>query len=85
MANNLPLTLSITVRPGAQRTRRKPDAADGTWRIDIAAPPEGGAANRELMRFMSEILDVPLSRLHIVSGLTARKKRVQIVPAESQR
>ena len=70
--------LHMTVRPSAQTTRRKPDAADGSWRLDIAAPPEDSKANRELLRFLSEELKVPKSHIEIVSGLTGRKKVVRV-------
>lgn len=52
--------------------------ADGTVRIRLAAPPVDGAANAALLRFLAETLEIPRSRLAIVSGATSRRKRVVI-------
>jgi len=37
-----------------------------------------GAANTELIRFLSDFFRVPSSRIVIVSGATGRSKRVQV-------
>ena len=47
-------------------------------KIKIAAPATEGKANIELVRFLSEVLDVPKSQIEIVRGLTARMKQVEV-------
>jgi len=51
---------------------------DGTIQVRIAAPPVDGAANTALLRFLADILDVPRSRLEIISGASSRRKRIVI-------
>ncbi|MBN1643488.1 MAG: DUF167 domain-containing protein [Dehalococcoidales bacterium] len=51
---------------------------DGVWHLKIAAPPVEGKANKELIEFLSEILDVSKSRLSIDKGATSRRKLVSI-------
>ncbi len=45
-------------------------------KIRLAAPPIDGKANEALLKFLREVLAVPLSRLSIVRGETATTKDV---------
>lgn len=47
-------------------------------RIRLHAAPEKGEANRELIAFLAETLHVAKSDIEILSGHTARVKRVEI-------
>ncbi|MDD5676749.1 MAG: DUF167 domain-containing protein [Kiritimatiellae bacterium] len=47
-------------------------------KIRLHSPPVDGKANDALVAFLSRILDVPARALTIVSGLSARRKRVAI-------
>jgi uncharacterized protein (TIGR00251 family) len=47
-------------------------------KIRISAPPVGGAANRELIRFLAEELSLPTAAVHIESGEGSRFKRVRL-------
>lgn len=69
--------LAVTVVPRAAKTGIE-RSTDGTLRIRLAAPPVDGAANAALLRFLSAILDIPRSRVAIVSGATSRRKRVVV-------
>ena len=51
---------------------------DGTLKVHLTAPPVEGKANQALIEFLSEILDVPRSRLEIVSGMSNRNKLVAV-------
>jgi uncharacterized protein YggU (UPF0235/DUF167 family) len=44
----------------------------------VAAPPVDGAANDELVRFLAKRLGVPASSVRVVSGMTGRRKLVEI-------
>lgn len=53
------------------------------WRGDalavkVAAPPVQGKANRELVRFLAEVLAVPRADISIVQGETSRSKTVEV-------
>lgn len=69
--------LSIRVQPRASGTELAGRHADAI-KIRIAAPPVDGAANEELVRFLAERLDVPLSAVAIMGGATSRTKHVRI-------
>lgn len=78
LASKKEISFSVRVHPGAKRTQTKRIMADGTLKIDLAAPPEDGKANAELISVLAGEFDVPQSHVTIVSGLTARKKVVRV-------
>jgi len=47
-------------------------------KIRIAAPPQGGAANAELVRFLAERLGVPRRAIEITTGEGQRRKHVTV-------
>lgn len=47
-------------------------------KIRIAAPPEDGAANAELVRFLAERLGVARSAVTIAAGAAGRRKTVEV-------
>ena len=71
-------TVTVRVHPHAKRTRLRETMADGSLKIDIAAPADQGKANEELVRFLAEEFGVPVHHVEIVSGRTSRKKVVHI-------
>ena len=52
---------------------------DQTVKIRLTAPPVEGKANKALIKFLSDVLDVPKSRIEIVAGQTGRDKLVSIL------
>lgn len=73
-----PITITVKVHPGARLTQCKEMMADGTLKIDIAAAPEKGKANRELIRYLAEAFDVPRSSVEILCGETSGVKMIRI-------
>ena len=51
---------------------------DGVWQVKIAAPPIKGKANTELIKLLSDILEVSKSSLTIEKGMTSKRKVVCI-------
>jgi uncharacterized protein (TIGR00251 family) len=47
-------------------------------KIRIAAPPVGGAANEELIRFLAGELCLPTAAVHIESGGGGRRKSILV-------
>lgn len=45
-------------------------------KIKLTAPPVDGAANKMCVGFLSDFLNVPKSRIEIVSGQSSRSKRI---------
>jgi uncharacterized protein (TIGR00251 family) len=51
---------------------------NGALKVKVKAPPVDDAANRALIGFFSDLLGIPKSRLHILSGSKSRNKLLQI-------
>ena len=51
---------------------------DGTLKIAIAAAPEKGKANAELIRFLASYFHSPKDRVIIKRGLTTNKKIIYV-------
>ena len=79
--------LSIRVTP------RSAKPGIGEWKSDpggrpfleirVAAAPADGAANDEVIKLLAKALGLPKSRISIVSGQTARLKRLEL-PLEEE-
>lgn len=69
-------SITFRVRPSASQTRVRDVMDDGTVKLDLAAVPEDGKANAELIRFLVQDCEIP--EAEIVSGLTSRKKIVRL-------
>ncbi len=72
------LMLMLKIRPGAAKTAIKSRLVDGTIKMDVAAVPEDGKANRELIEFLADSLGVAKAKIEILSGQTAKVKKVRI-------
>jgi uncharacterized protein len=72
------VTLRVKVIPRSPRSEVVGKLADGTWKVRIAAPPEHGKANRELILLIARELGVAPDAIEIVSGHTASLKLVRI-------
>ncbi len=64
--------LTVWVVPGARRTEVVGFHGDAV-RVRVAAPPERGRANKELVKHLSDRLGLPL---RIMSGAGSRRKRL---------
>jgi uncharacterized protein len=69
--------LRLTVVPGAQRTQVVGLYGD-RLKVRLAAPPEKGAANRELLDFLARSLNLPKTALKITVGGQSRAKVVAV-------
>ena len=67
----------VQVHPNA-RGNEVQGEKDGIWQLRIAAPPVGGRANQELVKFLSDVLQISKSNLEIEKGLTGRRKLIAI-------
>jgi uncharacterized protein (TIGR00251 family) len=47
--------------------------------MSIKSEPKHGKANREMIKKMSDFFRVPENRIRIISGLTSRKKVIEIL------
>ncbi len=69
--------ISVHIQPRASRTEVVGWHGDAI-KIRLRSPPVDGAANDELVRFISERVRMPRSAVSIVGGLTGRRKRLSI-------
>lgn len=67
--------------PRARQSRILGEHA-GALRVSLAAPPEGGKANRVLIAVLAEALGVPPNALEIQRGLASRNKAVLVRGAD---
>ncbi len=72
------ITFSVKARPGADKTVIKDVMDDGTIKFDVAAVPEDGKANAELIDFLSEGLGVAKDHVKIMAGQTSPRKTIRI-------
>jgi len=76
--------LRVRVKPMARRTVIV-GVQQGALVVSLAASPHEGQANRELLRFLSELAHVPVSRIELAAGASSRTKLVRfrgVDPAE---
>jgi uncharacterized protein (TIGR00251 family) len=69
--------LNVHVQPKAARTAYVGVHGEAL-KIRVAATPVGGAANRELIRFLAHELSLPTAAVHIESGDGSRFKRIRL-------
>ena len=69
--------VALKIVPRAGRTMLA-GVRDNAVLVRLAAAPVEGAANAALLAFLSDRLQVPRTRLEIVSGDKSRAKRVKV-------
>lgn len=72
------MTLRVKAIPRSARSEIAGTLADGTLKVRIAAAPEKGRANAELIDLLARHFGVSASAVEIVSGQTASLKLVRI-------
>jgi uncharacterized protein (TIGR00251 family) len=70
--------INIKVVPRSSRSEVAGTMADGSLKVKVAAVPEKGKANAELLSVLARHFGVGVSELTIVSGATSSRKRVRI-------
>jgi uncharacterized protein (TIGR00251 family) len=71
--------IRVKVIPRSPKTEIVGTMSDGTLKIKVAAPPEKGKANQELLRFLAE--HYGSNQVEIVSGHTAALKIIRLPDA----
>lgn len=70
--------LQVKVVPGAARTEVAGLLGDAV-KIRVAAPPEGGRANRAVCALLADRLGLPLARVTVVAGPASPVKVIGLV------
>ena len=80
----LGVIIPVKVVPGGTRSR-----IAGLWdralKINIAAQPEKGKANKHLVRFLAQLLDRPKNSITIVGGTHNTRKLIQIADMDCEK
>jgi uncharacterized protein len=71
------LEVQLHVLPRAKRSEIA-GLHNGALKVRITAPPVDDAANRAIVEFISRLLDLPKSNVHILAGLKSREKTLQL-------
>lgn len=69
--------LNLHIQPGAKKTEVAGEHGEA-MKIRLAAPPVDGKANACLLAFLAERLGVTKRQVVLVSGASARAKRVRV-------
>jgi hypothetical protein len=75
--------LVLRVTPRASKNEIVEILSDGTVKVHLTAPPVDGKANEALLRFLADVLDVPVSHLDIVAGIGGRDKLVAVADMDA--
>lgn len=70
--------LRVKVVPGASRTEVV-GLLGAALKVRVAAPPEGGQANREVCALLADRLGLPLAQVTVVSGPASPNKVIGLV------
>ncbi len=76
--------LAVRVTPRASHNEIVEVLSDGTIKVRLTAPPVEGQANQALLAFLSDVLDIPVSKMEIVAGGTGRDKLVSIIDLDAE-
>lgn len=71
------IRITVHVQPNANQNKVM-GFRDGVLHVKIAAPPVNGKANKELVKFLSTLLDISKSDLSIEKGTTSKTKVISI-------
>ncbi len=71
------LIISLHVQPKAKRTEIA-GVHGNALKLRVAAPPVDDRANEEVIRFFSELLHIPASRITLERGHKSRQKWIAI-------
>ncbi len=69
--------VKVYVRPNSSETKIE-GLYNSNIKIKLAAPPEKGKANKELISLISKILGITKSEIEIASGITSNYKTIRI-------
>lgn len=69
--------IKVRVNAGA-KTEKIEEVAPRLFRVRVQTPPEKGRANKRVIALVAEYLDIPASRISLISGATYKEKLLVI-------
>ena len=79
LKNQNEIYIRVKVNPSSPKTEARDIIEDETIKIDIAAPPIKGGANRELIKFLAKEFAVKANNVKIINGKASRIKLIKIM------
>ena len=76
-SKDIAMRITVHVQPKA-RSRGVSLADDGSLRVRVSVPPEGGKANEAVCELLAKVLGVPKTDVAIVTGHRGRVKTVDV-------
>ena len=73
------VTVDLRVQPRARRAAL--EAAAGSLKAQVTAPPEDGKANQAVIALLAEAWHLPKSSFDVIKGQTARAKTIRVTGA----
>ena len=70
------MIVSVKVKPNSRVNKITNE--NGMITIRIHAPAQEGKANKAIVEFLSDVMEIPRSYIEIVGGLTSSNKRIAI-------
>lgn len=67
---------TVSVKTSAKKNSAE-QAADGSFRVFVKAPPQEGRANEAVIETLAAHFKLPKSRLAIVSGFKSKRKIIE--------
>ena len=79
LKKNNEVYLRVKVRPNAAKTTIREIMENETIKIDVAAVPEKGKANKELIAYLTKEFKINKENVKILSGAGDRVKLIKII------
>ncbi len=71
------MRIFVTVKPKSSKESVE-KIGEREYKVSVSAAPEGGKANRAVVKLLADYFQVSLSRIAVVSGHASRRKVVEI-------
>lgn len=72
------MILFVEAKPNARKNEIKV-LSDNTLKVKISAPPVDGKANDAIIAYLSEVFEIPKSKILLLKGNTSKYKRIEIL------
>ena len=72
------MKMNIKVHARSKRESVVGPLADGSYKVDVKAPPIEGRANEAVCELIAEFLGKPKSSVRVVQGSTSSRKVIEI-------
>ena len=71
------VVIEVKIVPGSSRDQIV-GPLGGALKVKVAAPPEGGKANRAVCDLLAGVLGVARNQVEVIAGLTTPRKRIVV-------